>query len=112
MTKKKVLIINQGHVAGNLGDVAIRKSMGILLQDMQFQVDFSFFNPPSAVSIKEKLPKENYLTKDKEKKGKKKNPVKVNIKGYLSIFYWFIKNQSFIKDKIRSQKFDTFVIGG
>lgn len=110
MKAKKILIINQGNVAGNIGDMAIRKSIGNLFCDMGCQIDFSFFNDPSASVNKESLPGHNYFKVDTRQR--RKNFSKKTLKAYLSIFYWLIKNKPFIESKLTNNVFDAFVIGG
>lgn len=105
MALQKVLIVNQGISANNLGDYAIRESMGHLFSDLKYEASFAFFSNPLFSYSKPKNTSESISSK-------RKNVVLRHVKQYLRFFFWPYKYFRKIKSELLKNDYAKIVIGG
>lgn len=97
----KVLVFNECY-SSNFGDQAINLSLKALLTDHGIKSESIYLSKPKINT----LPDFNYG----KCAAKTSNNIAKLIKGVLYFFYWYITNQSYLKQKIAL--YNTFIIGG
>ncbi|SFI79373.1 polysaccharide pyruvyl transferase family protein [Myroides guanonis] len=103
---KKILIINQGYIRNNLGDQAIRVALNKYFKEKYYEIEWSFLTKPS--SIKEALPKENYIVNERVETQKRVTNILFVVAGIIK---WILLNISHIKRKCKNE-YDYVIIGG
>lgn len=106
---KKVLLINQGYINGNLGDQAIRENLNHYFSDRSFEINNAFLTAP--FSKKKGVPNEDYFNLNKNISSKKRKTSSL-LKKYLGILYWILKSVPAILSTLNKNRFDYIIIGG
>lgn len=108
---KKILIINQGNINSNLGDLAIRVNMKNLFEDLSIDTDFAYLTAPN--TLMPQFPVGKYFpAKNRKKSGKKDNALKRKLFKVFNFFYWGLKHYSSIKKILKEGEYNAIMIGG
>ncbi len=106
---KNILVINEGY-SSNLGDQAIKQSIGAILTDNNAKYNFLNYSNPKLnrlTDIAEVIPKNSSFTKNLRKLG-----ILVIIKNYIVLIKKIYEIKSFANNHLRNNKYDFVLIGG
>lgn len=106
----KILIINQGNINSNLGDLAIRVNLKNLFDDLSIDTDFAYLTAPNSKMTQ--FPSGNYFPSIKKKSEKEAIALKRTLFKLFNFFYWGMKNYNPIKKVLKNGGYSAIIIGG